>query len=539
MALATADASVRRPSMARTPTPRTKSRRRSISASATDHQTETEGDAFSTTVAKVQGPRTSTSGSSPSNSFCSGHAGSNVHPGSTITDSQSSVIEAEDVEDESLTSWHTEVLFARCQEGVCSLWDLCLPDHARVQVRGTGLNHFVIHPDNRVKKVFDYLVAYCVLYVCLTVPVKATWNVTPSEGIDVMIDVIFLLDVFLQLLHGFYDRGFPVLELRFVAYRYATTWMPLDLLASLPYERIASAAAASSPEYLRALSLFKCLRVVRLPRLFKSMQLLTGGTLIRVCLTLLVWVMVAHLFANAWFALGWYPNRCVGGRFERTWVGDFWPELQLYCPAVCNATAAAGIATAAAPTAAYRCPPPSPRPEPGDGSVVAVSEMYIMSFYWALSTMSSMGYGRGPAASHTVEFILAIVAQITGACLYAAIFGNIAQLIQKFDAPGARYNSQLDRINEFVEFHRLPATLSKKLHDYNNFLFRTNRGFNVEQISAALPLHLRQEVFLHLHEHLVRKVRFLISSRESSLILVATDLITRESPLILVATERR
>ena len=40
----------------------------------------------------------------------------------------------------------------------------------------------------------------------------------------------------------------------------------------------------------------------------------------------------------------------------------------------------------------------------------------------------------------------------------------------------------------------------------NNFMFNVSRGFNVEEIAAALPLHLQQEVFLHLHEHLVRQV---------------------------------
>ena len=89
---------------------------------------------------------------------------------------------------------------------------------------------------------------------------------------------------------------------------------------------------------------------------------------------------------------------------------------------------------------------------------------------------------------------MAIVAQLTGACLYAAIFGNIAQLIQKMDASGARYQQQFDRIEEFVHFHRLPLTLSKKLHAYNNFLFEVNHGFDEGEMAAALPLHLQQEV---------------------------------------------
>ena len=54
-------------------------------------------------------------------------------------------------------------------------------------------------------------------------------------------------------------------------------------------------------------------------------------------------------------------------------------------------------------------------------------------------------------------------------------------------------------------------SLSKKLREYNNFMFNVSRGFNVEEIASALPLHLQQEVFLHLHEHLVRQVRTMLA----------------------------
>ena len=125
---------------------------------------------------------------------------------------------------------------------------------------------------------------------------------------------------------------------------------------------------------------------------------------------------------------------------------------------------------------------------PSDESIVPFYEKYVLSFYWALSTMSSLGYGQGPLATIVPEYLLAIVAQLTGACVYALIFGNIAQLIQKIDASGARYQQQLDKINEFARFHRLPTNLSKKLREYNNFMFNVSRGFNVEEIAAALPL---------------------------------------------------
>ena len=72
--------------------------------------------------------------------------------------------------------------------------------------------------------------------------------------------------------------------------------------------------------------------------------------------------------------------------------------------------------------------------------------MYTHSLYWALATTSSLGYGAGPVAVSEPELLFAILCQITGACLYAAIFGNIAHLISKADATGARYQVRRGRV---------------------------------------------------------------------------------------------
>ena len=79
--------------------------------------------------------------------------------------------------------------------------------------------------------------------------------------------------------------------------------------------------------------------------------------------------------------------------------------------------------------------------------------------------------------------------------MYAAIFGNIAQLIAKLAGASQRYQATLDKINEFIRFHRLPDVLRDKLHAYNDFLFAVNQGFDVNQIAHALPPTLQREVY--------------------------------------------
>ena len=62
-------------------------------------------------------------------------------------------------------------------------------------------------------------------------------------------------------------------------------------------------------------------------------------------------------------------------------------------------------------------------------ATVPSTSRYVRSLYWALATMSSLGYGAAPVAITDAEFVFAIMCQITGACMYAAIFGNVRRTV--------------------------------------------------------------------------------------------------------------
>ena len=96
---------------------------------------------------------------------------------------------------------------------------------------------------------------------------------------------------------------------------------------------------------------------------------------------------------------------------------------------------------------------------------------------------------------------------MVGACLYAAIFSNIARLIEKLDAAGSRFSITLDKISEFAKFYKLPRALQSKMHRYVSFSFDVDRGFDMHEITAMLPRALQEEVFYNVHAGLVRKVR--------------------------------
>lgn len=291
--------------------------------------------------------------------------------------------------------------------------------------------------------------------------------------------MLFAADICLQFFHGFFDLGsprLPVMRLRLVTRAYygrITNWAP-DVLGVIPlfFPRTTS-------QRVHLVRLLSLLRIWRLRRLVHRWGGLSGaGNGLRVIAAVGVWLMACHWLACLFFLLGW--SMC--SRSQPSWVPIYWPELHAPC------------AARAPPTSIVHYGGPSPY------------TVYVRSLYWALATTSSMGYGSGPTAETDIECLLAIGAQVGGACLSAIIFSNVAAVINKGDATSSRYEAQLESINEFIRFHRLPPSIRAKLHGYHDLLFSINRGFNLERIAAIFPRNVQEDTYFFMYERIVRRV---------------------------------
>ena len=345
-----------------------------------------------------------------------------------------------------------------------------------VELPGTpkGIDRLVIRPGNRLVHAFDLFVAACVLYSSIAEPMKVAYQATFQEELEVLFDAVFWLDVALQFVCGYMERGYPVLSLRTVACRYARTWFLIDLVAVVPFEAFADG--------LSAFRLIKTIRLLRLRRLLNHTKLGSGGNFVRVVIILCGWLLITHWAACTFFALGWSLCGDSGGQYEETWVTMYFDGSQGQALPVFDATSC------------------------GDGTPHSIGKVHTRAMYWALSTMSSLGYGTGPVAVTDAEYLLAIACQVLGACVAAAIFSNVAKLIDKLDAAGSRYSAALDSMNEFGKFYRLPAQTRAKLHSYCAFLFAVNRGIDTNKVMSSLPPALQTEVLYMMHQHLVRQV---------------------------------
>ena len=106
-------------------------------------------------------------------------------------------------------------------------------------------NWWIIHPYSHFRRQWDLFMIVCLMYVALMLPFVIGFEVSygersPIYALDRIADACFILDVGLNYVTGYTsnDRSRVVLEPRRVAWHYTTTWMPLDVIASVPFDLI-------------------------------------------------------------------------------------------------------------------------------------------------------------------------------------------------------------------------------------------------------------------------------------------------------------
>lgn len=143
---------------------------------------------------------------------------------------------------------------------------------------------FVLMPDNQFKRFWNIIVMTLLLYVATYVPYSTCFNqkqgdfTTPIEIFDLLVDLIFGLDMFVNFISAYEDptSGLPVVDLGLIARNYISGWFFLDLMACMPVQLIESSFDTESGKGV------KLARLARLPRLYRLIRILRMVKMLRV-----------------------------------------------------------------------------------------------------------------------------------------------------------------------------------------------------------------------------------------------------------------
>uniref|UniRef100_A0A663EZJ8 Voltage-gated inwardly rectifying potassium channel KCNH3 n=1 Tax=Aquila chrysaetos chrysaetos TaxID=223781 RepID=A0A663EZJ8_AQUCH len=299
---------------------------------------------------------------------------------------------------------------------------------------------------------------------------------------DLCVEILFMLDIVLNFRTTFVSKsGQVVLDPRAVARHYLAGWFLLDLVNVVSYV---------------GAHLLKTVRLLRLLRLLPNLDRYSQYSAVVLALLMVVFGLLAHWVACGWFFLG---QREVEGSPtalpEIGWLQELARRLETpYYLARRNCSTGGG------------------RERWGLLGGPSLRSAYITSLYFALSSLTSVGFGNVSANTDT-EKIFSICTMLVGALMHAVVFGNVTAIIQRLYARRFLYHSRTRDLHDYIRIHRIPRPLKRRILEYFQSTWAANNGIDTAELLQSLPEELRADIALHLHKELLQLPLFGGASR--------------------------
>ena len=296
--------------------------------------------------------------------------------------------------------------------------------------------NWVVHPDTAWLALWNLVILVLMLYSFLLVPYLIAFeNVNSSSPwfyVDISADSLFFLDILLTLNLAYYDsQQHLVTDHLSIFLNYLRGMLVIDCVSTFPVYLVTLNSESST----KSNSLIRFARITKLSKLFRALkakQLLrffaTSSSMQR-CIELTkrydgmtrllsafnLVAILCHLMACMWF---------FSAKME-----DLGPETWVY---------RAGLQ------------------DEGDFT------LYLTSFYWAITTLTTVGFGEINA--HTpMEMLLAMIWMLFGVGFYSFMMGSLSSMMTGMDADTAFLESRLKTVDLFAKDTSLPKRSVKEI----------------------------------------------------------------------------
>jgi len=353
----------------------------------------------------------------------------------------------------------------------------------------------LIDPNSVFMRRWDLISIGMLVFVMFVTPFEVAYLQTDVNALfflNRIIDIFFISDMCIQFFLMFRDeeKGVLIKKQDIIIRVYMRGWFWIDLIAILPFDMIGVVASSDDLNNLKAL------RIARLMRLFKLLRILRAGRMFDrwessmainySVLTLVKFVALTVVVAH-WLACLWHMTVNIEDK-EINWVTNYGDPTD---------------------------------PE----NSLSTAEVYVVALYWAVMTMSTIGYGDVTPVT-TAERITATFGMFIGSSIFAYIVGAVTSTVATMGARQTEFYELMDSINLYMEEVVLPQPARIRIREY--FRHRYNTGsLNADKNSDILGFlspALQEAVATHTHASWIRDISYFSSCPDDFVTKVAMQL---------------
>lgn len=370
----------------------------------------------------------------------------------------------------------------------------------------TAIPPFIRDPDSTFSVVWDLLQIVFLLYVSVTVPYRACFEVdvelfSKTWFWDTMIDVYFVSDIVLNFRTAYVNsKGIREVNSRKIAQNYVTGWFILDFVSCIPVGHITTIiehtsaagaddeAGADNMKALKAIRLLRMSKLLRLARIKRILQkyesLLIVQEYMGIGFMVCTVVFVAHFLTCLWYLVG-TGNQIIEvgkvGNGETTELSEFsapilrgWVNKEpWYKP---NSTEFSEYCT--------------------------TGTRYTTSMYYVFNALD----GANDPTPTDMEKVMAVVALICTIIIDGAVAGVIGSMLISMGGKDAEANDMLRGVKAWLNETRIPRAQSKKTFEYFQMKLKGISKTSDSEALESMPPFMKEEFCRHIYLKVLQSV---------------------------------